>query len=151
MMHLESTPVLTIHALISTKGAEFLPDTRGQSAGAPANLDTKCQNCDAECRAGGLMCACCSHPATTTRQYFDCPRTFNIDRKNLVKHLSFGGGVHLCVGMALARMEIKVAAREIMTRLKDIKLAVRLDEIRYVPTTAMLTMKNLPLTFSRRQ
>jgi cytochrome P450 len=82
---------------------------------------------------------------------FDCPRTFNIDRKNLVKHLSFGGGVHLCVGMALARMEIKVAAKEIMTRLKHIKLAVRLDEIRYVPTIAMLTMKNLPLTFSRRQ
>jgi cytochrome P450 len=53
--------------------------------------------------------------------------------------------------MALARMEIKVAAKEIMTRLKDIKLAVRLDEIRYVPTIAMLTMKNLPLTFSRRQ
>ena len=81
---------------------------------------------------------------------FDCPRSFDADRKNLTKHMSFGGGVHLCVGMALARMEIKVAAVELMTRLKDIKLAVPIEEIRYVPTVAVLSMKNLPLTFSRR-
>jgi cytochrome P450 len=59
---------------------------------------------------------------------FDRPRSFNADRKNLTKHMSFGGGVHLCVGMALARIEIKVAAVELMTRLKDIKLAVPIEE-----------------------
>jgi hypothetical protein len=47
-------------------------------------------------------------------------------------------------------MEIKVAAVELMTRLKDIKLAVPIEEIRHVPTVAVLSMKNLPLTFSRR-
>jgi len=81
---------------------------------------------------------------------FDCPRIFDMDRQNLPKHVSFGGGIHLCVGMGLARMEIKVAARELVTRLKEIRLAVPIGDIRYVPTVAMMSIKSLPITFSRR-
>ena len=82
---------------------------------------------------------------------FDHPRTFDMNRKNLTKHLSFGAGIHLCIGMSLARMEVKVGVREITKRLKDIKLAIPVDQIRYVPTVSVLAMESLPLTFSRRR
>lgn len=80
---------------------------------------------------------------------FECPRHFDLNRSNLGKHVAFGVGVHRCIGAALARMEIKVAAREVVRRLGDIKLAVPVDEIRYLPTVATHTIKELPLTLTR--
>lgn len=82
---------------------------------------------------------------------FACPRTFDMSRGNLGKHLSFGGGVHKCIGLSLARMEIKVAAREVVKRLQNIKLAVRPEEITYLPTVATHSIARLPLTLSRRR
>jgi cytochrome P450 len=81
---------------------------------------------------------------------FECPREFDKDRKNLRRHVSFGGGVHFCVARELARMEIKVAAKEFVARLEGFKLAVPAEDIRYLPTIAMLSMENLPLNFTRR-
>lgn len=81
---------------------------------------------------------------------FEGARDFDMDRKNLSRHLTFGAETHSCVGIHLARMEVKVAAQEISKRLKNIKLAVPVDEIKYVPTPAMLSIESLPLTFERR-
>jgi cytochrome P450 len=81
---------------------------------------------------------------------FECPRHFDLNRGNLGKHVAFGVGVHRCIGAALSRMEIKVAAREITERIDHIKLAVPLDEIQYLPTVATRTIQKLPLTLSRR-
>jgi cytochrome P450 len=78
------------------------------------------------------------------------PRRFDADRENLGRHLSFGGGIHRCVGQPLARMQVKTAAREIARRLDDIRLAVPVAQIRYRPTIATLSIENLPLTFRRR-
>jgi hypothetical protein len=47
-------------------------------------------------------------------------------------------------------MEIKVAAREIIKHLDNIKLAIPVEEITYLPTLATQTISKLPLTFSRR-
>jgi cytochrome P450 len=47
-------------------------------------------------------------------------------------------------------MEIKVAAREIVKRLDKIKLAIPVEEVRYLPTVATHTIKELPLTLTRR-
>jgi len=81
---------------------------------------------------------------------FECPRKFDLNRKNIVRHVAFGGGVHRCVGLALARMEIKVAAREFVRRLKDIRLTIPLEDIRYLPTIATRSIESLPLSFSKR-
>ena len=82
---------------------------------------------------------------------FPEPRKFDMDRQNLGRHVAFGGGPHRCIGLALARMEIKVAAREIAHQLKDIRLAIPESEIRYVPTVAVRTLESLPITFSKRE
>ncbi|MBW8784002.1 MAG: cytochrome P450 [Novosphingobium sp.] len=83
-------------------------------------------------------------------EVFPSPRAFDVNRPNLGRHVSFGGGIHRCVGLALARMEVKVMAQEIARRFMDIRLAIPEDEIRYVPTVATRTIASLPITFTRR-
>jgi len=81
---------------------------------------------------------------------FECPRHFDLNRSNLGKHVAFGVGVHRCIGASLARMEIKVAAREVTRRIADIKLAVSVEALQYLPTVATRTIRELPLSLKRR-
>ena len=81
---------------------------------------------------------------------FECPRHFDHTRRNIAQHVAFGVGVHRCVGASLARMEIKVAAREIIKRWDNIKLAVPVEELTYLPTVATRSLERLPMTLSRR-
>ena len=74
----------------------------------------------------------------------------DIERPNVGANLTFGFGIHKCVGIALARMEIKVAAQEFIRRLNTIRLAVPETELTYLPTLATQTIESLPLTFTRR-
>ncbi|WP_200844919.1 MULTISPECIES: cytochrome P450 [unclassified Novosphingobium] len=82
---------------------------------------------------------------------FPEPRKFDITRQNLGRHVAFGGGPHRCVGLALARMEVKVAAREIARQMKNMALAIPESEIRYTPTVATRTIESLPITFEKRE
>jgi cytochrome P450 len=52
---------------------------------------------------------------------FECPAEFRLDRK-ANNHLSFGHGIHTCVGMHLARMELKIALEEVLARMPDFEL-----------------------------
>lgn len=51
-------------------------------------------------------------------EVFDDPLTFDItrERKTLRKHLSFGHGLHTCIGGPLARLEGRVVAEEFLKR-----------------------------------
>lgn len=81
-------------------------------------------------------------------EIFPEPRRFDMERKNIMKHVSFGGGVHKCVGLALARMEIKVAARLLVRKFADVRLAIAEEDIAYLPTVATRSMESLPVTFT---
>lgn len=89
--------------------------------------------------------------ANDDESQFPCARTLDVNRDNLASHLTFGAGIHRCIGAALARMEIKVAAQEIIKRLDSIRLAIPADALTYLPTLATQTLERLPLTFSRRK
>ena len=54
-------------------------------------------------------------------EVFEEPFKFKVDR-NVSKHVAFGYGVHVCLGMHLARMEIKALFNELLPRLKSIEL-----------------------------
>lgn len=82
---------------------------------------------------------------------FDRPREFDLERPNLQRHLAFGGGTHKCVGMALARMELKVAAREFVRRLDDIRLTIPADDVPFNQSVSMHSIAQLPMAFSHRQ
>lgn len=81
---------------------------------------------------------------------FPCAGALDMERSNVGANLTFGGGIHRCVGASLARMEIRVAAREILRRLDGIRLAVPVEELTYLPTLATHTLETLPLVFKRR-
>ncbi|SDT01233.1 cytochrome P450 [Microlunatus soli] len=54
---------------------------------------------------------------------FTEPDRFDIGRDNADDHLSFSGGIHYCLGAALARLEAGIALRTIATEFPDLQLA----------------------------
>lgn len=54
---------------------------------------------------------------------FEAPDEFRLDRANVRDHLAFGRGPHRCAGMAMARMEFRIALRELLARTRSIELA----------------------------
>jgi cytochrome P450 len=81
---------------------------------------------------------------------FPCPRNFDVSRGNIGTHVAFGVGIHRCVGSALARMEVKVATRELVKRIGSFELAVPVEQISYLPTVATHTIASLPLILKRK-
>ena len=53
---------------------------------------------------------------------FEDPHAFIIDRKNARAHLSFGFGVHRCMGNRLAEMQLRIIWEEIMKRFRFIEV-----------------------------
>ena len=47
---------------------------------------------------------------------------FLIDRKNARQHLSFGWGVHFCLGSRLAEMQLRILWEEILTRFRFVEV-----------------------------
>lgn len=80
---------------------------------------------------------------------FNCPREFQAERANVNRHLAFGGGIHLCAGIALARMELKAVIVELISRLGDFELTVPTEELQYAPSLTSMPLEHLPLRFSK--
>ena len=59
--------------------------------------------------------------ANRDSEVFDRPDEFDLDRNP--QHLAFGIGNHFCLGANLARMEMRVAFREILGRLPEMHYA----------------------------
>jgi cytochrome P450 len=55
---------------------------------------------------------------------FADPLEFRLDRRSN-PHLSFGAGIHVCPGTALARMELRVLLQELLRRLPDLRVETR--------------------------
>jgi cytochrome P450 len=53
---------------------------------------------------------------------FDDPDTCIIDRQR-ARHVSFGFGIHMCIGAPLARQEVRVALEELLARTERFELA----------------------------
>lgn len=74
------------------------------------------------------------------RQFPDADR-FDIHRK--AAHLSFGHGIHFCLGAALARVQAKVALEEVLSRWPDWE--VDYDQARHAHTTSVRGWAALPV------
>jgi cytochrome P450 family 144 len=48
--------------------------------------------------------------------HFDAPNEFRLDRTSAKDHLTFGKGVHFCVGAALARLEARIVLAMLLER-----------------------------------
>ena len=55
-------------------------------------------------------------------EVFERPDEVNLDRRNAREHLSFGFGIHFCLGATLARMEVRTALEVLAERLPGLRL-----------------------------
>jgi cytochrome P450 len=72
---------------------------------------------------------------------FDNPRRFDVTRDHN-RHLAFGAGAHQCLGLHLARLEMKILFEALLDRLERIELA---GEPRRAKSTFVGGLKTLPL------
>ena len=59
--------------------------------------------------------------ANRDEEIFEDPQTFNIQRMNN-EHIAFGFGPHVCIGLALARLELKHFLGEFAVRVGRVEL-----------------------------
>lgn len=64
---------------------------------------------------------------------FENPRTFDIHRADANRHISFGKGIHFCLGSHLARMEARIALELLAEKLPTLRLADDDQELTYFP------------------
>ncbi len=84
--------------------------------------------------------------ANRDEDVFYDPMRFDVGR-DPNKHLSFGYGVHFCLGAALARMEMNSFFSELVPRINSIELA---GEPELMATTFVGGLKHLPIRYSIR-
>jgi cytochrome P450 len=76
---------------------------------------------------------------------FPDPDRFDVARRPN-EHLAFGGGVHFCLGSHLARMEAEVAIGTLVARTRNLRLAVREDELE-MGASLFRVLARLPIAF----
>lgn len=61
-------------------------------------------------------------------------------------HLAFGHGIHFCPGAALARIELQIALRALLTRLPGLRLAVPDEDLQWVGAVLARGVNELPVS-----
>lgn len=75
---------------------------------------------------------------------FDNPDAIDLERKNGKKHLTFGHGIHACIGRELARSEIRIVLRDFLLRTKNLRLD---GEAPFLASMFARTLVKLPVAF----
>ncbi|ASP27424.1 MULTISPECIES: cytochrome P450 family protein [Bacillus] len=79
-------------------------------------------------------------------EYFDDPDTLNIARTPN-RHISFGFGIHFCLGAPLARMEASIAFTALLKRFPDIELKGAPEDVTWRKNVFLRGLETLPVRF----
>jgi cytochrome P450 PksS len=77
---------------------------------------------------------------------FDKPNELHITR-DPNKHLSFGQGIHFCLGAPLARMEAQIAFTTLLRRLPNLRLNNPSHSLRWRPSMILRGLESLAVRF----
>ncbi|MDT5010346.1 MAG: hypothetical protein QOH57_1963 [Mycobacterium sp.] len=113
---------------------------------APSPVQGRYVAHDVECRGEkipkGSIMLLLNGSANRDERHFPDGERFDIHRRGA--HLSFGQGLHFCMGSALARMQARVALEEVLQRWPD--WTVDYDNAAMAHTTSVRGWAKLPVT-----
>lgn len=78
-------------------------------------------------------------------RFFRNPDVFDLGRKNSGQHLSFGLGVHSCLGRQIANLELKWFFTALFARFNQVQLA---GDPEWNPNLEFRSLRSLPLRFN---
>ncbi len=78
-------------------------------------------------------------------EHFACPEKFSVERPKKDGIMTFGHGIHYCLGAALARLELQVIFSTLLRRLPGLRLAS--PNIQWRPNFLLRGVVALPLEF----
>lgn len=78
---------------------------------------------------------------------FESPDVFDIHREKN-RQMGFGGGMHLCLGIHLAKAEAEIGLERLFKRWPQLGLAVEESSLRWLRRTGLRGLASLPLTLS---
>lgn len=81
-------------------------------------------------------------------EVFDNPHVLNLERHNIRAHLSFGFGIHRCMGNRLAEMQLRIVWEEMLKRVDDIQITGDVVRNR---SNLIRGYTSLPVTITRKQ
>ena len=85
--------------------------------------------------------------ANRDERKYENPDQFDIFRESR-QNLGFGFGIHVCLGMHLARMETRVAINRLLDRMPDLHLAPEPGQDLHIRGMAFRSPIALPITFT---
>ena len=115
-------------------------DTTGQLAGRVATEQVEIQGYPV--RAGESIFLLVGG-ANRDPAVFNHPDTFDTTRANAREHISFGTGVHACLGAALARMELHIGLQSLFEHFPQLTLA---GEPTFNDSIGLHGLKHLPVS-----
>jgi cytochrome P450 len=74
------------------------------------------------------------------------PERLEITRQNN-KHLSFGLGIHYCLGAPVARLESEIAINSLLRRLPALRLAIAVSALEWDLADILYGVKHLPVAW----
>lgn len=92
-------------------------------------------------KAGDFVMLCYGSANRDERKFVDADR-YDLARKPR-GHLGFGGGVHACLGSALARLACQGAAAELLAAVPE--FALETDRLAWLPSSNFRSPQSLPL------
>jgi cytochrome P450 PksS len=84
--------------------------------------------------------------ANRDEDVFENPDKLNITREPN-KHLSFGQGIHFCLGAPLARLEAQIAINTLLQHMPDLHLKGPPESLRWRPSMILRGLDALPVVF----
>jgi cytochrome P450 len=109
---------------------------------------------DVEVPPGGIVMLAQAAMNRDLRKFED-PNTFNVERKNAKENVSFGLGIHACIGSPLARVEAKLALNKLLDRVRDIRIDEAVHgpagarQYDYEPNYTQRALRSINVTFAK--
>ena len=97
--------------------------------------------------AGSFVLTCLGAANHDPEQWGDTAEELDLGRAGAAQHVSFGSGVHHCLGAALARVEGRAAFGALVRRFDDLELIE--DEQAWNGRIVLRGLDTLPLAFAR--